>query len=194
MAKKSKFAGIVLAGGKSSRMKTDKALLEINGQSMLARKVALLESLGAEKVVVSRNENDFVSDLVLEKGPMGGIYSALESLKKDKDIQFVLVVPIDMPLLDKSLLEEILNAGLAMQCPTYFEGHQLPLFLPINDDIKKLVKRIALSDSDRSIKRLLNFATSDRIVTGQLGKLVNTNDPVQWQAALTQLTNTGDLN
>ena len=38
-----KITGLVLAGGRSSRMGTNKALLEINGETLLNRAVRLLE-------------------------------------------------------------------------------------------------------------------------------------------------------
>lgn len=182
---KANFAGVILAGGKSSRMQTDKALLTLSGQTMLERKRALLESLGAKKVVVCRNESEYLNDITPHQGPMGGIHSVLEHFKRSKTIKFLLILPVDMPLLDEPLLSHLLNNGLAMQCPLHFDNYQLPLFIPNNEDLRKLAKRVANAEDDRSIRRFLNFNAASCLRITQEQKLLNTNDPSQWQHALT---------
>jgi len=49
------FSGIVLAGGASRRMGRDKALIPINGQSLLAQQVQTLHAAGASEVIVVQN-------------------------------------------------------------------------------------------------------------------------------------------
>ncbi|HEY0050502.1 MAG TPA: NTP transferase domain-containing protein, partial [Pyrinomonadaceae bacterium] len=79
------FSGYVLAGGKSSRMKTDKAFLKLRGETFLERAVRALSRACGERVKIVINENqkakfaksfpsfDFVFDVFSERGALGGI-------------------------------------------------------------------------------------------------------------------------
>ena len=95
---------IVLAGGKSSRMGENKALLTFEGEPLLARIGNCLEDLGHEVYIAGEKAEYDVSpypqiaDIYPNKGPLGGIYSALVHLKED-----ILVCPCDMPLLDRNI-------------------------------------------------------------------------------------------
>lgn len=53
MDNKPKFTGIILAGGKSSRMGTDKALLHLNGKSFLEIQIEKLCRIGAGEILIS---------------------------------------------------------------------------------------------------------------------------------------------
>ena len=57
------FTGVVLAGGRSSRMGRDKALLEIDGCTLLDRAVALLHEAGAATVIVSGDRPGAIGDV-----------------------------------------------------------------------------------------------------------------------------------
>ena len=75
--------GVVLAGGRSSRFGSDKALAEVDGTRLLDRAVALLRTVSDEVAVVSsRPEHDVegvrrLPDLRTGKGPLGGMEAAL---------------------------------------------------------------------------------------------------------------------
>src|SRR5271154_3497903 len=97
-----KFAGFVLAGGQSSRMGRDKAMLEIDGASMIRRAINLVRSVGIEPVVVG-SPGEFkrqldarvITDEWPGAGPLGGIATALS----ESDKQWNLVIACDMPYL-----------------------------------------------------------------------------------------------
>ena len=94
--------GLVLAGGKSRRMGTDKALLEHGGRSQLAHVVQLLEA-EVDRVFVSarpeqqdepeRSRYELIVDSYEDMGPLAGILSAMEA-HPDADW---LVVACDLP-------------------------------------------------------------------------------------------------
>src|ERR1700683_2592733 len=81
------IAGFVLAGGKSSRMGSDKASLEIAGASLIARAVRLLESVtGNPTIIASRSRYSSLGALVVaddwpDSGPLGGIATVLRESK-----------------------------------------------------------------------------------------------------------------
>lgn len=96
---------VVLAGGKSSRMGQDKALILFNEKPLLLHIANILQEVNS-KVYISGKKgayNSFpypqIADVYPEKGPLGGIYSALEYCKDD-----ILVCPCDMPFINTYVL------------------------------------------------------------------------------------------
>ncbi len=186
--------GVVLAGGKSSRMGSDKALMSINGKTMLERTVDLLKDLGAKDVIVCRNEDGYLADKYLDAGPVGGIHSVLEHLipsqkrfSPTKKLKALLILPVDMPLLDSETLAELIFCGAEMYSALHFRDQPLPLFLPVTEGPRDFAKLIVKSD-ERSIKRFVNYLGCASITTANRQPFINTNDPIQWQKAIEQLT------
>ena len=105
MSKQGKLGAVILAGGKSSRMGTDKAFLTFQGESFLTKISNQLN--GFEEVLLSagnahkyENENfKIVEDIYPDCGPIGGIYSALRSCRSG----YLLALSCDMPLFEENL-------------------------------------------------------------------------------------------
>jgi molybdenum cofactor guanylyltransferase len=81
------ITGIILAGGQSSRMGTDKAMLQIDGKTLMERAIEICKPICHEILISSNNpkhENfgfTVIPDEIKNCGPMGGIYSCLKNLK-----------------------------------------------------------------------------------------------------------------
>jgi molybdopterin-guanine dinucleotide biosynthesis protein A len=111
------FAVAVLAGGRSSRMGRDKALLELGGRTLLARQVALARELGpAEVWVAGRAQAELagvdargIADAVPGAGPMGGLAAVLAATRA----RHVLLLAVDMPALTAAFLGRVLAARAA---------------------------------------------------------------------------------
>jgi len=107
-------AGFVLAGGKSSRMGRDKALLDINGESLIARATRLLQSVVDDAVVIASTSGyeslglRSVADDFPGYGPLGGIATALHVSMKPWN----LVIACDLPYLTKPWLEYLIKRAL----------------------------------------------------------------------------------
>lgn len=176
------FVGVVLAGGKSSRMGTDKALLTLNNQSMLERSVAILDELGAAKVMVCRNEfaTGYLPDIYPDLGPLSGIHAAIF----ETDLP-ILVIPVDMPLLSSETLSPLLKAGLISQSTCHFQHHPMPIFIPNNKEVRAYLENTLSSfkgdKSKVSIKRLVSYLGSVVLTLEQEDSLANANTPEQWQ-------------
>lgn len=107
---------LLLSGGSSRRMRTDKALLEYSGRPQLLRAWDMLQKVDVAKVVVSINpaqcgENlraalPVLVDSVESVGPMAGLLSAQ---KAEPDAAW-LVVACDLPLLDATTLDALIGA------------------------------------------------------------------------------------
>ncbi|TML12241.1 MAG: hypothetical protein E6G39_12150 [Actinobacteria bacterium] len=80
--------GAVLAGGSSSRMGRDKALIEVAGEPLVQRVARALTAAGAERVVVIGGDRRRIEALGLEvvadrfpgEGPLGGVLTAMSAI------------------------------------------------------------------------------------------------------------------
>lgn len=117
--------GLILGGGASRRMGSDKALLDWNGEAASLRLRRLLAPF-CEAVFLSRapgqdlpggwTESDTIRDLEIASGPLRGILSAL-ALRPGRAF---LVVAVDQPLLDSALLATLVEARDAAVHATCF--------------------------------------------------------------------------
>ncbi len=94
------LTGVILAGGKSSRMGANKALLTIDGQNLVQRLVARLERLCDHIVLVANDPDPYrelglpiVGDVFPGNGPLAGIHAGLSA----STTAHCLVVACDMP-------------------------------------------------------------------------------------------------
>ena len=104
------FCGIILAGGKSSRMGVDKAELTLKGKTFLEIQVRKLQLLGAADIMISGKASDIpctrsVMDIYPGCGPLGGLYSCFVSTSQT----YALVLSVDVPLISSSTLEKLLE-------------------------------------------------------------------------------------
>jgi len=117
---------IVLAGGKGLRLGQDKALEIIGNGSLLERVVFHLSFFNSDILVVTALKQSYpqlggypklkvVTDIYLNKGPLGGIYTGL----KASNSFYNLVVACDMPFLNQALLHYMLqiSAGFDLVVP-----------------------------------------------------------------------------
>lgn len=109
-----KINGLVLAGGRSRRMGSDKASLLLGGESQLERAVRLLAQYVGNTYVSARADQaddnvrarfDQIIDRYDEIGPVAGILSAMDS---DPEASW-LVVACDLPNLDGATIEYLLK-------------------------------------------------------------------------------------
>ena len=99
--------GYILAGGKSSRMGTDKGLLLIEGKAMIEYVIEQMQPVFDNLVIVSNNPEyekfglKVIPDLIKDIGPAGGIYTALNH----SDSQLNFMVSCDMPFVTQEAIE-----------------------------------------------------------------------------------------
>ncbi len=128
------WRAVLLAGGRSSRMGTDKALLPWGNGTLLTHMRGMLIDAGAVEVVVSGDRPDVggVPDATRDTGPMGALSQLASRLTDGTWI----VVPVDMPLLSTDLLHALRAADAACAC---VEGHPLPMMLRVDDGMRALM-------------------------------------------------------
>ena len=78
------ITGIILSGGQSTRMGTDKALLQINGKTLLENAIEICKPVCNEILISSNNPRhkksgyQIIPDEYKNAGPLSGIYSCLK--------------------------------------------------------------------------------------------------------------------
>lgn len=175
------WTGVVLAGGRSSRMGRDKAHLAWRGRSLLAHACATLQAAGATSVIVSGRYPDYaaIPDTQPGLGPLGGLASVIEAVPDG----VLLVVPVDMPLLTPVLLQ--LLAGHDTAAGAAYRDHILPMRLRVDDRCRTVVARLVSDPAARRSLRALHEALGGEFIPAppeHLAELINCNTPQQWEA------------
>jgi molybdopterin-guanine dinucleotide biosynthesis protein A len=110
---KSDITGIILSGGKSSRLGEEKGLAAFNGKPLVSYAVEVLEPLCGKLVISANNQLEeyskfgyqIVQDEFKGVGPMGGILTCL----KKSESRFNLVLSCDTPFVNTTLFEYLLQ-------------------------------------------------------------------------------------
>jgi molybdopterin-guanine dinucleotide biosynthesis protein A len=105
---KKDMTGIILAGGKNSRMGTNKAFLKIDGIRLIDNILAVYKKIFSEIIIVTNDPLSYtefsealvVTDIYKEKGALGGIYTGLFYATYD----YSFVAACDMPFLNEDFI------------------------------------------------------------------------------------------
>ncbi len=141
---------ILLSGGKSSRMGTNKALLPIEGKANIER---IVDSLGedfADRVLVTNTPEEYsmlkdkvkiVTDVYPGLGPLSGIHAGLLV----SNAEYNIVVACDMPFVSRELARLLIEKSEGYQAAVpRFNGMRQPLFAvyhqSIISEIEELIK------------------------------------------------------
>lgn len=123
--------GIILAGGKSSRMGAEKGLQELCGKPLIHYAIEALSGL-CNTIIISSSSDVFnplgykvVADVFPGIGPMGGIYSTLKQSNTEEN----LVLSCDLPFVSAELMSFILenSKGYEVAVPWLGDQHYEPL-------------------------------------------------------------------
>ncbi len=112
MAAREDVTGIILAGGKSSRFGSNKALTRFEGDRLIERLCRAVGSVTGRMMLITNTPADYAflklasrKDLVPRCGPIGGIYTALRSVQTP----LCLCVACDMPFIRPEFLEYMIE-------------------------------------------------------------------------------------
>lgn len=172
------IAGVVLAGGKSSRMGRDKAALDYAGTPLLEYMQHVLREAGLHHVYTSGQ--DGIADLLPGRGPLSGVHAALQEAG-DK-YRFLLFVPVDMPGLTPDLLRELAGVPEQMEL-VRFADYALPFRLEANADVLMQLETILSGDGGYSLKgwqQRLGLHCM-KLEKDEEASFANINTPEQWR-------------
>jgi molybdenum cofactor guanylyltransferase len=200
-------AGVVLAGGRSSRMGSPKAALEWHGSTLLRRTVGILARATGGPVIVVRAVGQelpglpkgiLVADDPLEgKGPLQGIAAGLAALRGRADAAFV--CSTDLPFLHPAFIRRVVSvladgAGTDVALPLA-RGFRQPLAAAYRVSLAEAAERLVAEDRLRPafLFDQCTVATLDDAALKQdpvlaaldpdLDSVVNVNTPADYQAA-----------
>lgn len=111
MIERTNITGIILAGGKSSRIGFDKGVINLNGKPFIVHIIEAMKPLVNNIIIVSDNTDydkfgyQIVNDLIKNFGPVAGLYSGLSNSKTE----YNLVLSCDVPLIKTFILEQLID-------------------------------------------------------------------------------------
>lgn len=131
MPEKNELTAVILAGGKSSRMKQDKGLIVLYGKMMIEHVIEKVKEITCNIIIITKNPTyrrfgyPCFSDIYPDAGPLGGIYTGLVHSATEKN----LVVGCDTPFLSVAVLNALKNKSLDEDVlVTVQQGKAEPLF------------------------------------------------------------------
>ena len=129
------MTALILAGGNSSRMSCDKALLKLGDETILENLAQLTASIFSETFIIASPKKNYqqldlrgaviLNDFWENKGPMAGLYTGLSYSTN----QVICVLTCDMPLVTHGLLRELIafwEGGYDVVCPKDSDGRLQP--------------------------------------------------------------------
>lgn len=159
MVEKKNITGMILAGGKSTRMGTDKGFVLFKGKPFVQHSIDALKPLVGKWIIVSDHAKydslgyKRVHDCLPEAGPLSGLHSGLKASETDLN----LVLSCDVPLITSSILEKLVAAydkGVAaVVCRAY--DRVMPLVALYHKDCYKVCNDL-VNQGERRMMRLLD--------------------------------------
>jgi molybdenum cofactor guanylyltransferase len=177
----SRTAGVVLCGGRSSRMGADKSRLRYRGRPLSEHMSALLRQAGVEHTFLSGP--DGIRDILPGRGPLGGMHACMNALAAD--FSHLLFVPVDMPLLRPDQLRRLALEADDAEVLQYSEQvFQLRLALSPRVRGSLMLHLTMETEKLRSIQRFIRSlpARSLPVAAPDLAAFVNVNTPRDWSA------------
>jgi len=187
--KKYPLHGLILAGGRSSRMGSDKALIKYHAENQLLHTAAFLRPQCQEVFVSCREEQaetyrhfgiPLITDSYLGIGPMGGLLSAQQARP---DAAWV-VAACDLPFLDEAIVRQLCSARNPLRFATAFRHPQSGRLEPLCACYEpKSRSRLILRhlEGDNSLAAFLDESRIEELIPVDAAALHNINDPESWQ-------------
>lgn len=148
----------ILAGGKSSRFGSDKALAQIAGEALLTRLIKHVSPISTQTTVIADSADkytqldvDVVADVIPDCGPIGGLLTALEHVKSP---QF-LMLTCDMTEFNPHWYT-LLNAAIGHTKACVFQGDRRHPFPGIYSSSMLHLVRDYIAAGDLAMQQLLN--------------------------------------
>lgn len=177
--------GIILAGGKSSRMGSDKGMLDLSGKKFIEHIITAIKPKVDQVIIIANNDNynaygyPVYKDLITERGPIGGIYTGLTYSTTEKNI----VVSCDIPFITSSLVQHIIehSAGADIAVPIY-KGNIEPLCSVYNKSITEEIGKLINKGELKMLKVIQHLMTREVVINETLkfytdDLLLNINTP-----------------
>ena len=168
-------AGFVLAGGGSSRMGRDKALLELDGVALVLRTAKLVESVSGAPVAIIGSPDAYgslglqvIGDDFPGAGPLGGLATALRA----SSAAWNMIVACDLPYLTREWLEYLIGRAVASKADAV---------VPMNELGAEPLCAMYSKRCEPAIRAALVRGTR-KVTDGLAGVRVESIEPSAWKA------------
>ena len=160
MKPKNNISAFILCGGKSSRMGTEKGLVNYNNQPFIQLVIDAIVPITTNIFLVTDNQEytDFnyplVADVYKNKGPVGGIFSALDRSETENN----LILSCDIPKISTNVIKNYLINNISDQNDVIFlsdDKNIYPLIGIYNKSVKPKFSE-AISSNRIKLLSLLN--------------------------------------
>ncbi|ACB84847.1 molybdenum cofactor guanylyltransferase [Natranaerobius thermophilus] len=160
-------SAVILAGGASRRMGTDKSMLKLKGKKMIEIVIESISDIFDELVIVSNSpekfdykNNDFkvVSDKLthLKRSSLRGIYTGLTEISNEYGFIFAGDMPFISPELIKAMISEMRKDKWDIIIPV-ISGHYEPLFAVYHKNCHYTMKQQLLHENFKITDSLKEF-------------------------------------
>ena len=153
--------GIILSGGRSSRMGENKAFLELNGKSIIEVIISKMKNLFEETLIIS-NEPELYKQFNLPVfedkykylGPLAGIHSGLSNSSNQSN----LIISCDLPLVSKKMIKYLIEFNSQKEVILYKYGGKIHYSLGFftQRNISKIEKILSEYDEKLHPKKALS--------------------------------------
>ncbi len=185
-----KLYGLVLAGGKSTRMNKDKSQLKYHNKPQQQHAIELLENVCEEVFVSSRDEGQSselavpsIADKFIGLGPYGGILSAF---MQEPNVAW-LVIAVDLPFLDKATISNLVEHRNPSKLATCFIDPQNEFPEPLISiwEPRAYPRMLDFLSKGYSCPRKVLINNNVEIITERnVQALTNVNTPEEFEEAL----------
>lgn len=176
----------ILAGGKSQRMGTDKGFLEWNGRTFIANIIAALTVVAGNNIVIISSDERYdllgvtrIPDIIANKGPLGGIYTALKhSLTKRN-----LIVSVDVPMISSEMIQWLVNAHSDAYQMTQVQVHEKPSpLVAVYDRSVRILLPEYLASNQLKVRKFVDELTHQTLLVPEEwnSQLQNINTPDEY--------------
>jgi molybdopterin-guanine dinucleotide biosynthesis protein A len=186
MLDKNNITGIILAGGKSTRMGTDKGFLKLNKNPFVQYSIEALKPLVSNIIIVSNNPDydvfgvERIEDIIENSGPVAGIYSGLEASLTE----YNLILSCDIPLITSEILQKLIDSADDAFDIIQLEsnGKSMPLIALYNKQVAKTFYNV-LQLNERRLRIAVNHCKVKTIVLEkhQIKHTMNVNTQTEYK-------------
>lgn len=186
MINSKKVAGIILSGGKSSRMGAEKGMVKYKGKRLIEYSIDALRPI-CDQLVISSNKECYsdlnipvIADEIKNCGPVGGIYSCIKAVKAD----FYAVISCDVPNVPVQLFSDMFSniKKADLICPIDDKGRRQPLISIFSSSCLITIEKELLAGNYKMMKLLdllktKTFTITDKLPYYNSKLLLNANSP-----------------
>lgn len=168
------LTGAILAGGRSTRMKTTKCLISLNNKKLIEILISNLKEMFEELFIVTNFPELYfytgiplLGDIYPFKGPMAGVHVALKNSKYD-----VFVFACDMPFIKKEIIYALSEKHISQKNDITVAIHQNKIYPLPGVYSKKLLYELSvlLSQDKLSMMKLLKDTLTTTVDVANLDK------------------------